>query len=157
MVTAEFLQDNGFSNKASVDANIYIKDVTKALPSSGNLHAHLKVTFADAHRLAFEIHGTIRVDADAQALGKRSGDDSTIGRALWVYADGTFRTSVEAAFWQEQGGVTPSQLKTYARKLKEQVRQWEQALEREGADSHPSPAGNKRALDDLDTRYPLGK
>lgn len=156
MVSAQFLQDNGFSNKASVDANIYIKDVTKALPSSGSLHAHLKVSFAAASRQAFEIHGTIRVDADAQALGKRSGDDSTIGRALWVYADGTFRTSVEPSFWQQQGGVTLSQLKTYARKLKDQVRDWEQQLEREGGDSHPSAAGNKHALDTLDSRYPVG-
>ncbi|MCW0368647.1 hypothetical protein NB699_003630 [Xanthomonas sacchari] len=157
MVTAEFLQDNGFSNKASVDANVYIKDVTKALPSSGNLHAHLKVTFADAHRLAFEIHGTIRVDADAQALGKRSGDDSTIGRALWVYADGTFRTSVEAEFWQKQGSVTLSQLKSYARKLKDQVVQWEKELESKGGESAPSLAGNKHPLDKLDTLYPVGR
>lgn len=157
MVTAEFLQDNGFSNKASVDANVYIKDVTKALPSSGDLHAHLKVTFADAQRLAFEIHGTIRVDADAQALGKRSGDDSTIGRALWVYADGTFRTSVEAEFWQKQGSVTLSQLKSYARKLKDQVVQWEKELKSKGGESAPSLAGNKHPLDKLDTLYPVGR
>ncbi|MBB4131875.1 MULTISPECIES: hypothetical protein [unclassified Xanthomonas] len=149
MVSAQFLQDNGFSNKASTAQDVYIKDVTSKLKDAKGLHAHLKVTFTNAQRTDFEIHGTLRSAADAEALGQRKGDDSTVGRALWIYADGTFRTSVDAAFWSDEAEVTLSQLKRCARELKVQVSDWEVELEREGAMSHPSAADNKRSIDAL--------
>ncbi|WP_146084088.1 hypothetical protein [Xanthomonas albilineans] len=71
--------------------------------------------------------------------------------------DGAFRTPVEASFWQEHGGVTPSELKTYARKLREQVRQWKKNLEHEGSERGPSSAGNRRSIDVLDTFYAIDK
>ncbi|MBB4594761.1 hypothetical protein FHR60_003464 [Xanthomonas arboricola] len=154
MVSDQFLQDNRFSNKASTAQNVYIKDVTNQLKDAEGLHAHLKVTFTNVQRTDFEIHGTIRSAADAEALGQRKGDDGTVGRALWIYADGTFRTSADAAFWEDEAEVTLSQLKCCARELKAQVSEWEGQLEREGAVSHPSGADNKRAIDTL---YATGK
>ncbi len=152
MISEEFLKDNGFSNKASSSANVYIKDMAKIIKAEGDLHAHIKLTLNPA-RTEFEIHGTVRTQRDAEALGKGSEDEATrertVGRAIWVFANGTIRSPVEQAFWIKNSGTTLSGLKAYCRKLHKEVKDWTAQLQSEGGTRSDSQELNNQKIDHI--------
>ncbi|MDF1775957.1 MAG: hypothetical protein P1V13_08010 [Rhizobiaceae bacterium] len=144
---ATFLKDNGFSDKASGADYTYIKNVTDALKKEGQLHAHLKVVFTDNTLTHFDIHGTVRTQADADALAKGTADAGAVGRAIWVYHNKMQRSPADHGFWLKKGGTTFPKLKSYCRQLADIVSTMDYEIAKHGGTANQTVPANAESID----------
>lgn len=131
-----FLIDNGFSVKASSSPFTYIKDVTRDLGKAGNLHAHIKVVFTNDNLQEFDLHGTVRTQKDANALGVGNFDSDIQGRAIWVYYNQKQRSPADHKYWLTKGGTTYPELMGYCRKLAKLVSEWSIEISKQGCNAY---------------------
>lgn len=121
---ATWLTENKFH---ALSETIYLRDVK--LKQAPHLDVHVNLTFEDASFQRCDLHGTIRLVADANRL-RRTNDPNAVGRAIWVYSDKTWRSASSLQHWLDQGGMTYTSLKSACRELAEIVREWEYQIDK---------------------------